>query len=186
MIRVFFAEYIKHVRTVGAIAPSSRFLARKMLRDVDFDKARTIVEYGPGTGSFTAELIARMQPDTQLIVVEQNDAFYNVLHERYGHLKNVMLVHDSATHIETILAIYGIKKVDYIVSGLPFAALPVDVSNEILKSTVRLIGAKGVFITFQYTLLKKNFMHGFFKHITITKEYRNIPPAYVFVCTNKK
>ncbi len=186
MIRLFFAQYIKNVRTVGAIAPSSRFLARKMLRNVDFDHAKSIVEYGPGTGVFTAELIARMRPDAKLIVIEQNDAFYNLLHDRYGHLKNVMLVHDSATNVETVLAVYGMKTVDCIVSGLPFAALPVDVSDEILKRTVRLIGTKGMFITFQYTLLKKNFMHGFFKHITITKEYRNMPPAYVFMCTNKK
>lgn len=186
MIRLFFAQYVKNIRTVGAIAPSSRFLARKMLRAVDFDRAKTIVEYGPGTGAFTAGLVAWIRPGTKLIVIEQNEAFYNTLRERYGHLENVMLVHDSAAHVETILAVYGIKEVDYIVSGLPFAALPTNVSDEILKQTVRLIGIKGTFITFQYTLLKKNFMHGFFKHIVITKEYRNLPPAYVFTCTNKK
>lgn len=183
---LFFSQYIRNVRTVGAIAPSSRFLARKMLKSIDFAKAKVIVEYGPGTGVFTRELIAQKLPTTQLIIVEQNNAFYRVLHAKYASYENVTLVHDSATHIETILQVYGIKKVDYIVSGLPFAALPIEVSDAILKSTVRLIGKTGVFITFQYTLLKKNFMHGFFTHINITREYRNLPPAYVFECSNKR
>lgn len=186
MIRLFFTQYLRNIRTVGAIAPSSRFLADKMLQNVDFKKAKTIVEYGPGTGVFTAELIARKRPSTKLIVIEQNQAFYNVLHEKYAHHDNVTLVHGSAADVETILEIYKIKHVDYIVSGLPFAALPVDVSENILRSTVRLIGFSGVFVTFQYTLLKKDFMHGFFSDITVTREVRNVPPAYVFTCTNKK
>ncbi len=184
MIRIFFGQYIKNVRTVGAIAPSSRFLARKMVRSIDFAKTNVIVEYGPGTGVFTAELIARKRPATKLVIIEQNTAFYNVLYQKYAQHKNVILVHDSAENIESIIRSHGIKKVDYIISGLPFAALPPHVSHRILTDTARLLAAKGTFVTFQYTLLKKNFMHGFFTDIMITREYRNIPPAYVFVCTN--
>lgn len=173
------------MRTVGAVAPSSKYLADKMLSKVDFATAKVIVEYGPGTGVFTKEILKRKRLETKLFVVERNQAFSDVLIKKYAHHQGVYLINDSVEHIETILKQHKVKQVDYIVSGLPFAALPVHVSEKILTSTARLLGTHGAFITFQYTMLKKNYMHGFFKHITITKEYRNLPPAYVFYCKNK-
>ena len=53
----FLAEYLKHPFTIGAVAPSSKYLAKKMLRNVTFNQARVIIEYGPGTGVFTEEII---------------------------------------------------------------------------------------------------------------------------------
>lgn len=185
MKTVFFVEYVKNVRTVGAIAPSSRYLAKKMLAGVDFATAEVIVEYGPGTGVFTSEMIKRKRPETKLFVIERNEVFSDVLVKKYAHHHNVYLINDSVEQIEKILKQHKVKRVDYIVSGLPFAALPVQVSEKILTSTAKLLGAHGTFITFQYTMLKKNYMHRFFKHIVIAKEYRNLPPACVFCCDNE-
>lgn len=42
---------------MGAVAPSSEILANKMVKDIDFENARCIVEYGPGKGGFTDKLI---------------------------------------------------------------------------------------------------------------------------------
>jgi phospholipid N-methyltransferase len=50
---LFLKQYIKNPRMIGAVLPSSRNLARKMIEDIDFEKAECIVEYGPGTGVFT-------------------------------------------------------------------------------------------------------------------------------------
>jgi phospholipid N-methyltransferase len=183
---LFLSQYLKNVRTVGAVAPSSRYLAKKMLERVNFDDADVIVEYGPGTGIFTAEILAKKSKDTKLFVIEQNVAFNDVLLKKYAHHENVFFINDSVEHIEIILKKHDVRHVDYIVSGLPFAALPAHISQTILLSTVRLLGEDGKFITFQYTLLKKNFMHGFFKHIKVNREYRNIPPAYIFFCENSE
>jgi phospholipid N-methyltransferase len=59
--------------------PSSRFLATKMLRNIPFDKAKVIVELGPGTGIFTEKIMQRLNPDTHLVVIELNDVFYQNL-----------------------------------------------------------------------------------------------------------
>ena len=185
MRSLFFIEYVKNMRTVGAVAPSSKYLADKMLAKVNFEAADVIVEYGPGTGVFTAEIIKRKRPETKLFIIERNQAFNDVLVKKYAHHHNVYLINDSVENVEAILKRHKVERVDYIVSGLPFAALPAHVSEAILASTARLLGTHGTFITFQYTMLKKNYMHGFFKHISITKEYRNLPPAYVFCCNNK-
>lgn len=174
------------MRTVGAVAPSSIYLANKMLKYVDFQAAKVIVEYGPGTGAFTAEIIKRKQPKTKLFVIEQNQVFSEVLTKKYAHHREVYFINDSVERVEEILKQHNAKGVDYVISGLPFAALPTHISETILAKTTKLLGSHGTFITFQYTLFKKSYINRFFKQIAITKEYRNIPPAYVFCCDNKK
>ena len=57
-------------RSIASFAPSSRFMARKIVGGIDFDSARCIVELGAGTGPITAELVRRVQPHTKLLVIE--------------------------------------------------------------------------------------------------------------------
>ena len=48
----FINEFKKENR-IGAIAPSSKFLAKKMMKEIDFSKDLNIIELGPGNGVFT-------------------------------------------------------------------------------------------------------------------------------------
>ncbi|QZY53854.1 class I SAM-dependent methyltransferase [Crassaminicella profunda] len=178
----FLKNYIKYPRMIGAICPSSKALANKMMEKINFENARCIVEYGPGTGVFTEELIKRKKKDTVLFVMELNDDLYDLLKFKYGHTKNVYIIHDSAEKVNKYINRFGFEYVDYIVSGLPFAAFPEDLSNDILTNTVKLLKKDGKFITFQYTLLKRNLMRKFFQEVSIAYEFRNIPPAFVFNC----
>lgn len=179
---MFLLEYIKNPRKVGAIASSSKYLAYEMINSIDFEKAECIVEYGPGTGAFTEKILSRAKDTTTIILIEINNEFYNILKKLYGHKRNVIILNDSAENIGDILKRHSIKKVDYIVSGLPFASLPEAMSNTILNRTSEVIGEYGQFITFQYTLLKKKYIGNFFKEIKHKKVFRNIPPAYVLKC----
>ncbi len=185
MRRLFLAQYIKHIRTVGAVTPSSRFLARRMADAASVEWAQVIVEYGPGTGVFTREIVARKSPRARVVLVEQNVVFYRRLQTMYQDDDSVIVVHDSAENIEAILGqyLYG-RQVDCVVSGLPFAALPTQVSRAIIEATTRVLHPNGVFVTFQYTLLKKRFFDHFFQYVTTGREYRNLPPAYVLKCWN--
>lgn len=181
---LFFRQYLQNLRTVGAVAPSSRYLARKMVEAINFEDAKVIVEYGPGTGAVTTELAKRIQHDTKLLVIETNEAFCQHLQKQYKTHPSIEIIHDSASNTPRLLEDRGLARPDYIISGLPFAALPAEVSQMILDSTVTLLGKKGVFVTFQYTLLKRELFESYFDTIRITQEVRNIPPAYVFRCTN--
>lgn len=178
----FLKEYIKNPSAVGAIKASSHSLAIKMIEDIDFIKAKTIVEYGPGTGIFTEKLISRMGDDTKLILIEYNKEFYNQLVSLYGNKKKVVIINDTAENIDKYI---GNDKIDYIVSGLPFASLPKDVSDNILDKSKELLSEDGEFITFQYTLLKKDLFKRYFKEIDISRELKNLPPAYVLRCKAK-
>ena len=181
----FILEYIKHPRRIGAVAPSSRCLSRKMMKPIDFSSAKVIVEYGPGTGSFTSELIAGRKPDTALILIEQNEHFCRQLEVKYGNMKNVHIIHGNAENVCNYLKQYGFDHADYIVSGLPFTTLPKGVSDSILTATNKALGKSGRFITFQYSLVKQRFFQRYFSITDYLREVRNLPPAYVLVMKNR-
>lgn len=183
-IFTFIKQYITMPRFVGAILPSSKYLASKMVEDIDFQQAEYIVEYGPGTGAFSENLIKSKKKNTVILLLEFNHEFYSILKEKYGGEPNVHIIHDSAENIDKYLTMYNIPWVDYFISGLPFASLPQNVSCAILQKTHKYIKKDGKFITFQYTMLKKSFIQQYFGEIDIKREVRNLPPAYVFSCSN--
>lgn len=181
---LFLFQYILKPRTVGAIMPSSSFLAEKMLDDINFRTANTIVEYGPGTGVFTEKLLEKKMDKTKVILIEKNQDFYNHLKKKYRNKRNVFIINGSAENIVKYLEEIGIAQVDYVISGLPFASLPINVSNMILFNTKRVLSDSGKFVTFQYTQRKMKFINTYFKNMKIKREYRNLPPAYVLSCYN--
>ena len=182
----FILQYVTKPRTVGAVLPSSKYLARKMVAQVDFDVASFIVEYGPGTGVFTDEILGRLKPGARLILLERNAGFAKRLAIKYENAQHVTVINDTAEQIGKYLRIQGVPKADCILSGLPFASLPQEVSESILKETKKHLSDGGKFITFQYTLFRKSFFAKHFCEISITREIRNIPPAYVLCCHNNK
>ena len=178
------AEFLKHPRKIGAIAPSGKHLSAEMMTPIDFASAKVIVEYGPGTGAFTRELVARRRADTTLILIEQNKAFCEQLWASYGGLPNFFIAHGSAGSIGRCLEACGVSNADYIVSGLPFTSLPAAVSDRILNATKPALGQEGKFITFQYSLVKKKFLEQYFQITDCRKVIKNLPPAYVLVMKN--
>ena len=180
----FITQYLLKPRTVGAVLPSSKYLADKMTQGIDFDNARCIVEYGPGTGVFTEKILKQRKPDTLVLLFEKNIEFYGLLNEKYSKEPKLYIINDSAEYVGKYLIQHGVACADYIVSGLPFASLPYEVSSNILTQTKKYLKQEGSFITFQYSLLKKDFIRQFFHEIAIGMEFRNIPPAYVLCCRN--
>lgn len=180
----FLLEYIKHPSKIGAVAPSSRYLAKKMVEDVRFHECDCIIEYGPGTGVFTEEIVLSKKEDTILLVIEQNEQFYKVLKERYSNKKNVYVIHGDASDVLKYMKSHEIPQADYIISGLPFTSLPAGVSKKIFHATQKAIGSQGRFITFQYTLLKKKIFQRWFHIEHMAFELKNFPPAYVLTMKN--
>src|SRR5207248_1711594 len=66
MLRKFF----QRGRTIASVAPSSRYMARAIMRGINFESVRCIVELGAGTGPITAELLRRAKPHTRVLVLE--------------------------------------------------------------------------------------------------------------------
>ncbi|WML29336.1 rRNA adenine N-6-methyltransferase family protein [Neobacillus sp. OS1-32] len=181
---MFFLQYLFCPRKIGAVLPSSDYLAEKMIETVEFQSAKYIVEYGAGTGVFTDKIIKYRRPDTVVMLFESNKVFYETLKEKYKSENNLIIINDTAENIDKYVKKYEIPYIDYVISGLPFASLPQNVSNVILNKTRKLLKNRGEFITFQYTLFKKALFNQYFEQINIKREYRNIPPAFVLCCQN--
>lgn len=177
----FFTEFIKHPKTIGAISPSSKKLAYKMIQPICFENAQCIVELGPGTGSFTRELVKRKNPETLLVLIEHNTAFCEKLRQKFANETNVVVIHGSAENLVKYMAEFQVEKIDYVISGLPFTSLEAEVSCSILKNVQGCLH-NGKFITFQYSLVKKSFFQKYFGDISHEKVWINMPPAYVFSC----
>ena len=52
---------------LGSVIPSSRFLVNDLLNQIRWERAQLIVEYGPGVGTITQEILRRMRTDAVLV-----------------------------------------------------------------------------------------------------------------------
>lgn len=167
----FIIECLKKPRMVGAVAPSSPALMRAMLKPVNWQHARTIVEFGPGTGVMTKGILARMRPDATLVAYELNPKFVKKL----PHGDKRLTVKQQSAALMT-------EKPDVIISSLPLLAMPKNVAEHILSNAQH---ATKQFIQFQYT---HNLEPLIAKHFTFTRSWvaKNLPPAFVYACTPKQ
>ena len=86
---------------LGSIVPSSRFLIKQLLEPINWSRARVIVEYGPGVGGITMEVLRRMRVDGALIAIEMNPEFVSYLSNSIPD--GTLVVPDRST----ILSVYG-------------------------------------------------------------------------------
>lgn len=180
--KVFFKEFLKE-KKVGAIAPSSRILVNKMLGIIDFAKARTIVEFGAGTGSFTRELMKRLHPDGKLLVFETQESFCEILAKELTDPR-VVIIQDSAEKLGEYLGKHGLTKADYIVSSLPFTLIPKQVKDTILNEAVHYLDKNGLFTQYQYSLNAHRLLKSKFKEVKVRFAPLNLPPAFIYTCKN--
>ena len=177
---LFALNFFKHPRMLGSIIPSSRFLIERVLRQVDWKRARVIVEYGPGVGTFTSEILRRMRPDGLLIVLETNPEFVEFLRESIPDSR-LRVVHGSAAEVGQVLAKEGELHADYVISGIPFTTLPNDVRQEVLRQTHNVLKPDGVFLVYQFSPKVLGYLQPFFR-VTRGFEPWNILPAQLFYC----
>lgn len=186
--RLFLRQFARSPQTVGAILPSSPALARAMVAPIDFATARTIVEFGPGTGAFTRTIAQRLEPQCRYLGIELNAAFCHALATEFPRLA---FVHDSVANLTRILASQGIGAVDAIVSGLPWATLPISLQDTVFSAIGRALAPDGVFVTFGYTqslllpaawALRRRLRRGF-RHVARSPVvWANVPPAFAYIC----
>ncbi len=149
----FIGRLVRNPRTVGALAPSSRSLAMAMVAPLAHSapatpaRPRSIVELGPGTGAFTRAIFEHLRPGDRFLAVELESVFVDALHERWPALDCVCA---SAESLCALVAERRLDPVDHIVSGLPFATLPTDITRRIVEAIGRTLRPGGTFTTFHY------------------------------------
>lgn len=178
---LFARNFLKHPKMLGSVIPSSRFLIQEVLRPIDWARARVIVEYGPGVGTFTGEVLQRMRPDATLIVVETNTEFVRFLQASFSDAR-LQVVHGSAAEIGQILAQHGKARADYIISGIPFSTMPEELRESILRATHEVLEPDGSFLVYQFSAQVLPDLRRIFGHVERGFEPINILPAQTFFC----
>jgi phospholipid N-methyltransferase len=178
---LFALNFFKHPKMLGSLIPSSRFLTDRLLRRIDWKRARVVVEYGPGVGTFTAEVLQRMRRDAKLVVIEVNEDFVRFLQESLPDPR-LHVVHGSAEDVGTILAGLGCGPADYVISGIPFSTMPDDLRERILNATRAALRPDGEFLVYQFSAKVWPDLQRVFRHVHRDFEPRNVLPAQVFYC----
>ena len=180
-VLLFARNFFRHPRMLGSIVPSSRFLIRELLSPVDWTRARVIVEYGPGVGGITAEVLRRMRPDALLIAIEMNPDFVSYLR---GALTDPRLrvVEGSAESVDEILGRFGQHQADYIISGIPFSTIPAPLRERILRKTRAVLAPGGAFLVYQFSTRVLADLKRTFGYVARRFEPLNVLPAHLFFC----
>lgn len=178
---LFARNFLKHPKMLGSFIPSSRFLIEEVLEPVDWNRARVVVEYGPGVGSFTAEILRRMRPDATLIAVETNPDFVDYLRTSLRDSR-LQVVQGSAADTERLLSERGAGRADYIVSGIPFSTMPEELRESILRTTHSVLAPDGAFLVYQFSTRVLPDLRRVFARVERGFEPLNILPAHFFVC----
>jgi phospholipid N-methyltransferase len=180
-LMLFARNFLKHPRMLGSLIPSSRFLIEEVLQAVDWSKARVIVEYGPGVGTFTAEVLRRMRPDASLIAIETNTDFVRFLKSSITDPR-LKVIHGSAVTTDEVLRDLGHLKADYVISGIPLGTMPTELRCGILHTTHAVLDPRGSFLVYQFTTRVLPDLQRIFKLVERRFEPLNILPAQIFFC----
>ena len=180
--RLLFARnFFRHPRMLGSIVPSSRFLIKQLLEPINFARARVIIEYGPGVGGITAEVLRHMRPDATLIAIETNPDFVRYLQQSLSDPR-LRVVAGSAAQVDEVLRRFGLLRADYIISGIPFSTIPAPVREQILRRTHDVLEPEGAFLVYQFSTRVLQDLKRVFGYVGRRFQPLNVLPAHLFIC----
>ena len=197
----FIRECRQHFLTTGAILPSSRFLARALVRPLRGSRAAwRILEVGPGTGAVTREIARRLLPSDRLDAVEINRHFADLVERQVRQERVFARCRDQIEIIHAaVQELLGHGIYDLIVSGLPLNNFPAHQVREIFATYNRLLKPGGTLTFYEYTFVRQlktpfvdrrerrrlfrvgRVMRGYIRDYQIRREriFINVPPATV-------
>ncbi|TWU42989.1 Ribosomal RNA small subunit methyltransferase A [Novipirellula aureliae] len=188
----FLKNFVLHPTQVGAIAPSSPGLVTAMVDSFDWQTARNVVEFGPGTGVFTEAIIKRLHPEAKFFAIERSSELVRATRER---CPSATVYHDSVTQIAEICEREGIEQIDSVICGLPWASFSTSLQSEIFDAMMGVLSSEARFATFAYwqglalpagRRFSRRLQQTF---ATVEKSrtvWQNLPPAFVYRCALSK
>ena len=118
----FLRALIARPKQIGALAPSSRGLARAIARQLDPACSGSFLEVGPGTGVITKAILERGIAPERLTVIEYDAEFAAAIAARFH---GVNVIHGDAFDLARTLGARHAERFAGIVSGLPLLNFPV-------------------------------------------------------------
>lgn len=181
------AQFLRRPFMTGAVAASSRRLAHVMTRGIGLEEARLVVELGPGTGVFTAEILDLMAPGARLVAIELNPHLARGLSASCRD-ERLTVVHGPASELAAVTN----GPVDAVVCGLPWSVMPTGQRHKTLEVVAEALAPGGRFTTFAYLHAAwsppaRRFaaeLHASFPSVERSRVvWPNLPPAFAYRAT---
>jgi phosphatidylethanolamine/phosphatidyl-N-methylethanolamine N-methyltransferase len=191
--KTFAAEALADYKTTGAVAPSSRYLARAMLAPLTLEPGCVVVELGAGTGVMTQALLDKLPAQSALLAFEINGRFHDYLKKKFSDPRLVLLKR-GAEHLQEELQARGYERVAGVVSSLALGFFSDPDRRALLESFLPYMDENSVFTQYQYIqgmelngkrlrrFSVRPLLREYFGSVQCKTIWRNIPPAFVFAC----
>jgi len=187
----FLAAFLRRPGSVGSVLPSSAALSRAMVAGIAAGRGGSILEFGPGTGPVTAEILkALARPGhgplrRSYLGIEREPSFVRLLRRRFPRARFVAA---SAEDAEAECRKAGLAPVQAVISSLPFASLPAGVQDGVIRCLGRLVRRGCEFRTYQYvhayllpaaSRFRRRLDDRLGRHRRLAVIAGNVPPAFV-------
>lgn len=177
-LKTAFIDY----RHVAAIAPSSKYVVGKILKELKTKtEIRNVVEYGPGDGVITKEILKILPPEGRLFVIEINSEFVKFLKETVKDSR-LKIIEDDVFSFITEKNFFSGDKVDIIVSGIPLSYFSEEKREKLIYFSAKLLNDEGIFIVYQNSLIMLKTIRKFFQSVNWKIEFKNISGP-IFIIT---
>lgn len=178
----FLGQFLRSPMQVASVAPSTRFVERRIARCVA-GVSGTIVELGAGTGGVTRAILSSISGAARLVAVELNP----VLARRVAQIRDGRLVVRcrSAEDLPEILGEQCCGTPSAIVSGLPFSTIPHARAVRILDAIERSLAPGGEFVAYHARntlerLVDARDPSSRLELVDESFEWRSIPPLWIY------
>lgn len=175
----FLKEFLKNPRRIGAILPSSKWLAKEMVSHVCLTGG-IVVELGPGTGIITEALIQSGIDPRNIITIEYSSDLAKRLQKRFP---DIQVIEGDASNLIDLLGKKA-SQVSSVISSLPLRLLPEKKARRIVDQISTLLPVGRKYIQYTYSM-KQNFIYRptRYSQVQSRKVWWNIPPAQVDIFT---
>lgn len=146
----FLRNWLENPLKTGAVAPSSKHLAKAMAAVVDPDLTGPVIELGPGTGAMTEALIKRGVAPERIIAIEFSRDFVPLLAKRFPGA--TILQGDAYALREKVRSLTE-DKACAVVSSLPLFTEPPARRIRMVTDAFDLLHPGAPFIQFSYALV---------------------------------
>jgi phosphatidylethanolamine/phosphatidyl-N-methylethanolamine N-methyltransferase len=178
---VLLEQWLHAPKCIGAVAPSSKRLARAMARWANENPADLVLELGPGTGAVTEALLERGVEQERLVAIETTPALVALLRER---LPQAGIIEGDARQLARLVSphLREGRRIGAVVSSLPLRHFTPEDRAAIGEQIHQLLPQAGRWIQFTYHLGNGHPPgRAPFKTIHSDVIWLNVPPARVMV-----
>ncbi len=175
----FFRGLVTEPKTVGAIVPTSVFMARRMASVANPASSLPVLELGPGTGVVTRALMRRGIAPDKLVSVEYSKQFCRHLRREFPGIR---LIQGDAFALGEALGDLAPSHFDCVISGLPLLNFSLEQRLSLLEDVLGRLPKGRPFLQFSYgPVAPIPLGRGHYSVERFGWEIRNIPPAQMWL-----